>query len=94
MVTSRNDADRAAKYLATHLRAVIGFSMGAQQAFQWAVRHPDFMDRVVATSGTAKTHLHGVVRLEGAGAPIFGRDPFFPFVRPPPPPGQGNRIWI
>ena len=25
-----------------HLRAVIGFSMGAQQAFQWAVSHPDF----------------------------------------------------
>jgi homoserine O-acetyltransferase len=48
-----------------HLRAVIGFSMGAQQAFQWAVSHPDFMDRIVATSGTAKTHPHGVVRLEG-----------------------------
>src|SRR5580658_3949713 len=24
----------------THLRAVIGFSMGAQQAFQWAVSYP------------------------------------------------------
>jgi homoserine O-acetyltransferase len=48
-----------------HLRAVIGFSMGAQQAFQWAVSHPDFMDRIVVTSGTAKTHPHGVVRLEG-----------------------------
>jgi homoserine O-acetyltransferase/O-succinyltransferase len=47
-----------------HLRAVIGFSMGAQQAFQWAVSHPQFMDRVVATSGTAKTYGHGVVRLE------------------------------
>ena len=48
-----------------HLRAVIGFSMGAQQAFQWAVSYPDFMDRIVATSGTAKTYGHGVVRLEG-----------------------------
>jgi homoserine O-acetyltransferase len=47
-----------------HLRAVIGFSMGAQQAFQWAVSYPDFMDRIVATSGTAKTYGHGVVRLE------------------------------
>jgi homoserine O-acetyltransferase len=49
----------------THLRAVIGFSMGAQQAFQWAVSYPDFMDRAVATSGTAKTYGHGIVRLEG-----------------------------
>jgi homoserine O-acetyltransferase len=47
-----------------HLRAVIGFSMGAQQAFQWAVSYPDYMDRIVATSGTAKTYGHGIVRLE------------------------------
>ena len=47
-----------------HLKAVIGFSMGAQQAFQWSVSHPDFMDRIVATSGTAKTYGHGIVRLE------------------------------
>ena len=53
-----------------HLRAVIGFSMGAQQAFQWAVSAPDFVDRVVATSGTAKTYPHGVVRLEGQIAAI------------------------
>jgi homoserine O-acetyltransferase len=49
----------------THLRAIIGFSMGAQQAFQWVVIYPTFADRIVATSGTAKTYEHGVVRLEG-----------------------------
>ena len=49
----------------THLRAIIGFSMGAEQAFQWAVSYPTFADRLVATSGTAKTYPHGVVRLEG-----------------------------
>jgi homoserine O-acetyltransferase len=48
-----------------HLKAVIGFSMGAQQAFQWAVSYPDYMDRIVATSGTAKTYGHGIVRNEG-----------------------------
>src|SRR5271155_3321653 len=47
------------------LQAVIGFSMGAQQAFQWAVSYPGYMDRIVATSGTAKTYGHGIVRLEG-----------------------------
>ena len=49
----------------THVRAIIGFSMGAEQAFQWAVSHPDFADRIVATAGTAKAYPHGVVRLEG-----------------------------
>jgi homoserine O-acetyltransferase len=49
----------------THLRAIVGFSMGAQQAFQWAVSYPTFADRIVATSGTAKTYAHGFVRLEG-----------------------------
>jgi homoserine O-acetyltransferase len=45
-----------------HLKAVIGFSMGAQQAFQWAVSYPEYMDYIVATSGTAKTYGHGIVR--------------------------------
>ncbi len=49
----------------THLRAIIGFSMGAQQAFQWAVSYPNFADRIAASAGTAKTYPHGVVRLEG-----------------------------
>jgi homoserine O-acetyltransferase len=48
-----------------HVRAIIGFSMGAQQAFQWAVSYPSFADRIVATAGTAKTWPHGIVRLEG-----------------------------
>jgi len=49
-----------------HVRAIVGFSMGAQQAFQWAVSHPDFADRIVPYCGTAKTYPHGVVRLESA----------------------------
>jgi homoserine O-acetyltransferase len=49
----------------THLRAIVGFSMGAEQAFQWAVSYPTFADRIVATSGTAKNYPHGFVRLEG-----------------------------
>jgi homoserine O-acetyltransferase/O-succinyltransferase len=49
----------------THLKAVVGFSMGAEQAFQWAVSYPSYMDAIVATSGTAKCYGHGYVRLEG-----------------------------
>jgi homoserine O-acetyltransferase/O-succinyltransferase len=59
-----------------HLVAVIGFSMGAQQAFQWSVSYPDFMDRIVATSGTAKTYGHGIVRLESQIAALT-TDPAF-----------------
>jgi homoserine O-acetyltransferase len=60
----------------THVRAVIGFSMGAEQAFQWAVSYPGFMDRIVATSGTAKCYGHGYVRLESQIAAI-ATDPAF-----------------
>ena len=70
-VTTIRDNVEAVHHLLTdelkvrHLRAVVGFSMGAQQAFQWAVSYPDFVDRIVATSGTAKCYGHGYVRLEG-----------------------------
>jgi homoserine O-acetyltransferase/O-succinyltransferase len=59
-----------------HLQAVIGFSMGAQQAFQWAVSYQDYMDRVVATSGTAKTYGHGIVRLESEITALTTDDAF------------------
>jgi homoserine O-acetyltransferase len=71
-----------------HLRAVVGFSMGAQQAFQWAVGYPDFADRIVATSGTAKTYPHGVVRLEGQIAAIIA-DPTFQGGDYTAPPAKG-----
>lgn len=35
-----------------HLRAVMGFSMGGMQAFQWAVSYPGFMDKVVSIVGS------------------------------------------
>ena len=59
--------------------------MGAQQAFQWAVSYPDFSDRIVATSGTAKTYPHGVVRLEGQIAALAADDVFNggDYIKPP-----------
>jgi homoserine O-acetyltransferase len=70
VMTIRDNVEAVHRLLAedlkvTHVRAIIGFSMGAQQAFQWAVSYPHFAGRIVATSGTAKTYGHGVVRLEG-----------------------------
>jgi homoserine O-acetyltransferase len=53
-----------------HLRAVIGFSMGAEQAFQWAVSYPGFTDGIVALAGTARCWPHGRVRLEAEIAAI------------------------
>lgn len=37
-----------------HLRAVIGFSMGGMQAFQWAVSYPDFVDKIVSIVGSPR----------------------------------------
>ena len=51
--------------------AVVGFSMGAQQAFQWAVSHPNFMEKTVGICGSAIEHPHGIVRLEGFKSAIM-----------------------
>jgi len=59
-----------------HLKAVVGFSMGAEQAFQWAVSHPRFADKIVATAGTARCWPHGIVRLESQ-IRVMTTDPAF-----------------
>ena len=70
-VAIRDDVEASRRVLrdglgVRHVRAVIGFSMGAQQAFQWATSHPDEVDAIVALCGTAKTYPHGRVRLQSA----------------------------
>jgi len=74
------------------LRAVVGFSMGAQQAFQWAVSHPDFVGAIVAYCGTAKTYPHGIVRLEGAISALTA-DAAFADGRYTSPPKKGLAAW-
>jgi len=80
-----------------HLRAVIGFSMGAEQAFQWAVSYPSFADRIVATSGTARAWPHGIVRLEGQIAALTA-DPEFKGGDYTAPPRHGieayGMVWL
>ena len=51
------------------LEAVIGFSMGAQQAYYWAVMYPGFVKRAVPICGSARTSPHNYAFLEG---PISG----------------------
>ncbi|KAJ9605783.1 hypothetical protein H2200_009632 [Cladophialophora chaetospira] len=48
-----------------HVRAVLGWSMGAAQSFQWATQYPDFLDIAVPFCGSARTSLHNQVFLEG-----------------------------
>ncbi|OKL55460.1 hypothetical protein UA08_09316 [Talaromyces atroroseus] len=55
----------------THLRAVLGWSMGAAQTFQWATQFPDFMDIAVPFCGSARTSLHNQVFLEGVKSALL-----------------------
>lgn len=38
----------------THVKAVVGISMGGMQTFEWMVRHPEIMDKAVAIVGTPR----------------------------------------
>ncbi|KAA8651543.1 hypothetical protein EYZ11_008646 [Aspergillus tanneri] len=55
----------------THLHAVLGWSMGAAQSYQWATQYPDFMDFVVPFCGAARVSLHNEVFLEGVKSALL-----------------------
>jgi len=48
----------------------VGWSMGAQQVFQWASLYPDMVPRLACLCGTAKTAEHNRVFLESLRAAI------------------------
>jgi len=52
------------------LALVVGFSMGAQQAYQWAVSYPDLVERIAPICGSARTSPHNVVFIEGVTAAL------------------------
>jgi homoserine O-acetyltransferase len=52
------------------LRLVGGFSMGAQQALQWAVSYPEMVGALAAICGSAKTSVQNRLFLEGARAAL------------------------
>ncbi|KAI1847031.1 hypothetical protein JX265_006773 [Neoarthrinium moseri] len=59
------------KFGIKHLRAVLGWSMGAAQSFQWATQFPDFMDFCVPFCGSARTSPHNQVFLEGVKSALL-----------------------
>jgi homoserine O-acetyltransferase len=65
------DNVRAHHELITHvfgvtvLAAVYGFSMGGMQAYEWAARYPDQVERAIVVCGSARTSPHNKVFLSG-----------------------------
>src|SRR5437773_611416 len=55
----------------TRIRLVAGFSMGAQQAFQWGALFPDMIDAIAPICGSARTSPHNFVFLEGVKAALM-----------------------
>jgi homoserine O-acetyltransferase/O-succinyltransferase len=53
------------------LELVLGFSMGAQQSYEWAVRFPGVVARLAAIAGTARTTPHCALAVELAEAALL-----------------------
>ncbi|KAF4548626.1 Alpha/beta hydrolase fold-containing protein 14 [Elsinoe fawcettii] len=54
-----------------HAFAVLGWSMGAAQTYQWGTQYPEFMDLLIPFCGSAKTSLHNQVFLEGVKSTLI-----------------------
>jgi homoserine O-acetyltransferase len=60
---------------ATRVALVSGFSMGAQQTFEWACRFPNMVERIAPLCGSARTSAHNRVFLDGAVATLDAAGP-------------------
>ena len=63
LVQHRDNVDAQRRLLeeqfgVTRLALIYGWSMGAQQAYQWAVAHPDAVERICCVCGTARSSVH------------------------------------
>jgi homoserine O-acetyltransferase len=74
------------------LALVYGWSMGAQQAYHWAVLHPDRVQRVAAVCGTARTSTHNIVFLRSLEAALQA-DPAWDGTRFADTPARGLRAF-
>ena len=55
---------------------VFGWSMGAQQTFQWGCLFPEMVQRILPTCGSARTSHHNFVFLEGVKAALTADDAY------------------
>jgi homoserine O-acetyltransferase len=53
------------------VRLVVGFSMGAQQAFHWGALYPDTVQAIAPICGSARTSPHNYLFLEGVKAALL-----------------------
>jgi len=74
------------------LALVYGWSMGAQQAYHWAVLHPARVRRVAALCGTARTTPHNQVFLKSLEAALHA-DPAWNGMRFEAAPERGLRAF-
>jgi homoserine O-acetyltransferase len=54
-----------------HLKLVVGFSMGAQQAFQWGALYSDMVEAIAPICGSARTSPHNYLFLDGVKAALL-----------------------
>ena len=58
------------------VKLVVGFSMGAQQAFQWGALYPGIVGAIAPFCGSARTSPHNYLFLEGVKAALQADDAF------------------
>jgi homoserine O-acetyltransferase/O-succinyltransferase len=60
----------AERYGVDHVRLAVGWSMGGQQAYQWAALFPESVERLAVICGSARTSPHNWVFLAGMKAAL------------------------
>ena len=62
------------RYHVQSVALATGWSMGGQQAYQWAVSYPDLVKRIAPFCSSARTSPHNIVFLEGPQAALRADD--------------------
>lgn len=65
----------------SQLTAVLGFSMGGQQAYHWAVQHPTYVGRIISICSSARTSAHNYAFLEGPIAALRNSEAYLVWKR-------------